>query len=297
MPVPVPAQIGIRLTDISPLMGPLTPHHGLVVARLTAWIGDAVAHTFSSWEKATSAALRSIAFDDLLWTPGNAAAGAAMRVNAETEAGDAAFRGFANEISRHFANCGQVTDEIRTRLGGFGANVAAVGGPQTFNAGGAGGVHGWMTQLPPAGDVYILDCRLGSIHLYAVEVHTLAASYLVQGYQGGYSAVWWLGQADFDIVNNVPVAGLNGIRAAWGQGAAINVGNLANALAQYLTTGNLIDWQALPFHPLQNPPRDVNPLALVCQRYQINNAAAVYAAMGGVAPTSLAGRALLTDLP
>lgn len=95
MPAPVPPEIGTRLTDISPLMGPLTAHHGLVVGRLTAWIGDAVPH----------------AFDDLLWTPVNAAAGAAMRVNAETGARAAAFRTFARDLSRHFANCGQVTDE------------------------------------------------------------------------------------------------------------------------------------------------------------------------------------------
>ncbi len=296
--VPAQGEIGTRLTEISPAMGPVTPHFGLVMARLQVWIGDGVAHVFSSWARATSAALRSMAFDDLLWSAAGAVAGAAMRVNAETEAGDGAFRNFAVSITRHFANCGQVTDEVRDRLvNRFAANLVAVAPQQVFNAAGAGAVNAWMTQVPPVGQVHLLDCRLGSIHLFVVEVHNPLTAYLVQGYQGEYSAVWWLGQTDFDIVNSVPVTGLNGVRAAWGQGAAINLANLANDLAQYLITVALNDWQQLPFDPQQNPPRDANPLTLVGQRYAITNPAAVYAAVGGVAPASLARRALLTDLP
>jgi len=288
--------IDARLIQISPAMGHGTIYPGLVTARLNLWINDNIARVFTDWDNAASSALRSLSIDGLLWVPPGG--GAALRTNAETEAGAPAFRTFMRDISRSFANCGQVTDEIRNRLTNrFGAVIAPNGAQQVFNAANANNIAAWLGALPPVGTVYLNSCMLGAIHLCVVEVPTYGNASLIQGYQGGYSAVWWLSQTPIDIVNGQPVTGLDAMRLAWGGMAAINAANLGALVDTYVANPTQNHWQALPFNPLQQPPRDANPLTFVCQRYDLTNPAAVYMAIAAVAPQSLGGHALLTNLP
>ena len=288
--------INARLIQISPAMGPGTAYPGLVTARLNLWINDNIAHVFTDWDNAASSALRSVSIDGLLWVPPGG--GAALRANAETEAGAPAFRNFMAQMSRSFANCGQVTDEVRDRLTNrFGAVIAPNGAQQVFNAANAHNIAAWLGALPPVGTVYLNSCMLGAIHLCVVEVHSNGSAYLIQGYQGGYSAVWWLSQTPIDVVNGQPVTGLDAMRGLWGGMGAINAANLGGLVGTYVVSLAQPDWQALPFNPLQQPPRDANALTFVCQRYDLTNPAAVYMAIGAVAPQSLGGHALLTNLP
>lgn len=289
------AAVRERLSEIQPGMGQDEAVSGPVLARLTAWLTDGTERAYTNWAAATTAALRSCGVDSLLYR--TAQDEAAMHALAETEARRAQYLRWSQDLGVMFGNCGRTAEYVRVWMAErYGATVQDDGG-ETFAPGAAAGLTAWLTTRPAAGSVHLLDCLWRNLHNFLVELHPDGTAYLVQGYQGAYSALWWMTDAVVDLVSGRRVADREAIRAASGGGRPIDLTALGGALTTFVNDRSRDHWRALPFDPVQTPPVTEEGNELICRRYTVTNPTTVYGSVGGVAPQSLARRTLLTTRP
>jgi hypothetical protein len=221
-----------------------------------------------------------------------------MRALAEIETNRARYLTWSQDRALIFGNCGRTAEYARLWLTGrYGAVLAPAGLPQAFALGAGAGLTAWLTTLPAAGQVHLLDCQWRNLHNFLVELHPNGTAYLAQGYQGAYSALWWETNAVVDQVNGTRVANREAIRTAWGGGQAIDLAALAGLLTNFVNVRSALNWAALPFDPVQPPPQTQEANELICTRYTVTNPATVYGNLGGASPESLTRRALLTTTP
>ncbi len=151
-----------------------------------------------------------------------------------------------------WSNCGASCQAIIELAG---ANFAQVGAAADYDAATAGALYTLLTNAPA---IYtVLDVAIYDIHEFMIDLAPGGGRFLVNGYQGGYSGLWWCG------------ASLNGANAAarplaeaWGKGQDIQqkYQTLAQRLRNLLWCGTwgghtpggttaAAVWNTLPFLP------------------------------------------------
>jgi hypothetical protein len=215
---------------------------------------------------------------------------AAWRDSALTGSG---FGDVRRNMSVVWGNCGMTTLNVMARLrNNYGATISLTD-RVTFTKDTSDGLKAAMTRKPTeSGEIFLLDCDLQGIHNFLVEVHSDGKCYLIQGYQGAYTAVWWVsaGLADPAIDKPVPSA-LVGIRSGSGGGQNIS-GSYEKLTALLLSIVNdgfnvLVDgskaWRQLPFYPDDPAPAKISDLPyLKIDLYRIRNPQAVLGSTGAL---------------
>ncbi|WP_019633062.1 hypothetical protein [Actinomadura atramentaria] len=268
-----------------------------VLATAAALIADSTGptYTYAKWADFTAAA-RDVATLTSVFNPVRDAERAIVaewrdaalaRTGAHTE--------LARRLSARWSNCGMTSVNVMTALRGNYTATISLTERFEFRYDTAGEIARELNRVPAgAGEIHLLDCDLSGIHNFVVEVHHDGSRYLVQGYQGGYSALWWVTDSVYDPVeaDTVRTEALSTLRGDWGGGrniAARHDGLVANLTALIKDGYNAVTragssvWRQLPFGP-----HDQAPLAykdapfLRVDRFVLRNPAAVRAAANGV---------------
>ena len=204
------------------------------------------------------------------------------------------FKNISQEISVKWANCAQTALNVIDRLRqNYGATISR-SATQTINGGQGGLVAPELNKVPASPDqVYILDCDLQGIHNFLVEAHSDGKRYLIQGYQGFYSAVWWSSASAYDATLDLPgPEGVTKERDSYGKGQDINAlyGRFVPLVATLVQegfnalSGGRSTWRQLPFNPADNAALAIKELPyLKVYVYIIRNPRSVYASLNGLA--------------
>ncbi|GAA2121438.1 hypothetical protein [Actinomadura alba] len=199
------------------------------------------------------------------------------------------YKDVLGRLSVLWANCGMTTVNILSRLReNYGATISHTE-RNDFTKDTVGLAVTKLKEKPAGPDeIYILDCDLGGLHNFLVEVHHDGTRYLVQGYQGGYSAIWWSSNTPYDPVEReANKSDIDQWRTDWGGGDNISdrYDELLDLLAllvqdtQATKSGKSV-WRQLPFMPGDNAALArkgaYNALDLRVDVYKLRNPAAVY---------------------
>lgn len=277
-----------------------------LITLIEGLIADAVdpaTYTYDTWDSLITAAQRLLVISMIRPVlPAEVQMAATWKTSALT--GSGAYTATLRDISMLWANCGATTGNVLTRLRvNYGATISKTEDTY-FNGGQSAGVTNKLRELPanPA-EVYIFDCDLQGIHNFLIEAHSDGRRYLVNGYQGGYSAVWWVCDSAYDPVDDrTDRRDAEEFRPAYGNGQDIAAlyNNFTNLLATMVQSGfsELVSsrpaWRLLPFRPMDPDPLKIKePPFLKVALFKIRNAQPVANTIGG-APRSLCVQATLS---
>jgi hypothetical protein len=264
---------------------------------------DQARYTFETWADLVAAGQRLLVISMTRPVlPAEVQLAAAWKESALTYSGD--YPIILRELSKTWANCGATTGNVLSRLrGNYGATVSRVEA-RYFEGGQSAGLTAKLREVPAsAAEVYIFDCDLQGIHNFLIEAHSDGRRYLVNGYQGGYSAVWWVCDSVYDPVDDrTDRRDVAELRPAYGNGQDIAAlyDNFTDMLARTVQSGfgDLIGqrpvWRLLPFRPTDEAPLKFNNLPFMqVALFKIRNAQAVTNTIGGPA-RSLCVQAVLS---
>ncbi len=284
-PLPVPGQQAIAQVEQH------APQRLVALVENCINDGTTTVYQFATWAELAEAAKRLMTISMF-----NAVTPAEQPVLTAWRAGalNASMAGARKEISVAWANCGETAKNVLTRLRvNYGATISHMTS-DTFTAATIAGLNAALTQTPPgAGEIYILDCDLQGVHNFLVEVHSNGDRYLIQGYQGAYSAPWWVSDGLYEpTAPESDLADVVNLRPVWGAG--VNIGatyaNLLPILATLVQQGysaahaGATAWPQLPFKPSDPAPTKIRDLPyLQVDRFVLRNPGVVYGNMPGVA--------------
>lgn len=189
-------------------------------------------------------------------------------------------------ISRQWANCGETTRNVLARLRDNYDATISLTEVTDFKAGTSQALAAKLNSVPgsPA-EIYILDCDLQGIHNFLVEAHSDGSRYLVQGYQGGYSALWWVTDSAADPTDDrTDRSDVLSPRKAFGNGNNITprYANFVKHLCAVVDNGFAAKiwekpvWPQLPFRPADKAVVAFNDLPyLRVSLYRVRNPQAV----------------------
>ncbi|HZR50232.1 MAG TPA: hypothetical protein VFB06_12000 [Streptosporangiaceae bacterium] len=195
------------------------------------------------------------------------------------------FKDIRNAVSVAWAKCGQTPEVVIGRLrDNYGATISKTQA-LTFKKADSDGITPAMMATPGPGEVLLLECTLEGIHTFLIEVHSSGARYLIQGYQNGYSAVWWVSSCPVDLVIDQPVPpGRADMRGASGAGKdiAASYAQVVQMVVSMVRDGYDVlvsgrsAWRQLPFDPSDNAPLAYHgEVALYVNVYRFCNPQAV----------------------
>jgi hypothetical protein len=200
----------------------------------------------------------------------------------------AGFVGVRNDISKTWANCGKTTSATLARLqDNYGATISKTEKLEFRKANSDGVAPAMLTTLPGPGEVVLLDCTLEGIHNFFIEVHGGGARYLIQGYQGGYTGVWWVSSCPVDPASasdQLVNPALTDMRMASGADKNIAVGypEFVEKLALMVRDGydalnkGYSVWRQLPFNPADHAALSFKgDVVLYVDVYRLRNQQAV----------------------
>jgi hypothetical protein len=285
-PLPAPGQQAIAQVE------PHAPQRLVTLVDNLIQDGTNTVHSFATWADLAQAARRLMTISMFnAVRPAEQQVLATWRAGALNGTGD--YTAAQREISMTWSNCGETAKNVLARLrANYGATISHVS-KDTFTSNNIAGLNGALMRVPPgAHQIYILDCDLQGVHNFLVEVHSNGDRYLVQGYQGAYSAPWWVSDGLYEPTNpETNLADVVNLRPQYGN--RVNIAgvypNLVPILAALVQHGYNTDyagtpaWRQLPFKPSDPAPTKIHDLPyLQVDLFILRNPQVVYANMPGV---------------
>ncbi|MFD0902822.1 hypothetical protein [Actinomadura sediminis] len=251
------------------------------------------AHEFATWQDLAAAARRLMSvsiFNAVL--PAEREVLKSWRASA-LEGGEAHSK-MQRELSTTWANCGTVALNAVKRLrANYGATISPIKETKCEKS--------WTAEIEDAlklkpsdqNEIYILDCTLGGIHNWLVEAHHDGKRYLIQGYQGAYSAPWWVTDALVDPADlDADLSLVEEPRKKYGvqSDIAAHYDKFIKNLSQIVTDGFNAQsrsgapvFRELPFDPADKKPAATSGFPILqVQQYTLRNPQAVRMTMPGV---------------
>ncbi len=274
-----------------------------LIERLVTDNTDQARYTFKTWADLVAAARRLLVISMMHpLLPAEVQLAAAWKASALTDSGD--YGAVLRNLSITWANCGATAGNVLTRLrGNYGATVSKAE-DRYFEGGQSAGVTAKLRELPAGpSEVYIFDCDLQGMHNFLIEAHSDGRRYLINGYQGGYSAVWWVCDSAYDPVDDrTDRRDVAEFRPVYGNGQDISsrydtFTDFIAAIVQdgfSALSGQRSVWRLLPFRPTDEGPLKIRDLPyLKVSLFKIRNAQLVAQTIGEP-PRSLAVQAVLS---
>jgi hypothetical protein len=264
---------------------------------------DQARYTFKTWADLVKAAQRLLVISMMHPVlPAEVQLASAWKVSALTDSGD--YGAVLRDLSRTWANCGATAGNVLTRLRANYAATVSKAEDRYFEGGQSAGVTAKLRELPAdPSEVYIFDCDLQGMHNFLIESHSDGRRYLINGYQGGYSAVWWVCDSAYDPVDDLTDRrDVAEFRPVYGNGQ--NISNRYDTFTDFIAaivqggfsvlSGQRSVWRLLPFRPTDDGPLKVRDLPyLKVSLFKIRNAQLVAQTIGDP-PRSLAVQAVLS---
>ncbi|MDI5936973.1 MULTISPECIES: hypothetical protein [unclassified Micromonospora] len=194
-----------------------------ILAQLVTWSGPEGKESFPSWPQAVRAAQMRVKTGGFLGERNTTV------VKSRNE-------GLFNMAmgSVNWANCGKTAENILSELKK--KHPTFVGGIESGKREKVGSGAGkrlleLLREVPPQGQILLLDCTIPFVHTFLLEVHPNGNRYLCQGYQGAYYASWWTGKDEGGLlfgeqqdnkISNDDRERLSRTRDDWGLGRSVN---------------------------------------------------------------------------
>lgn len=214
-----------------------------------------------------------------------------------------------SQIERNWFNCGRTAVCLQEDFAAVGARLHTLD-RYTYTAPSFEGFLSIFSKEYPK--PVLLDCTIDGVHTFTLELQAMDKTYLVQGYQGAYSAFWWQGLAARPQDLSLPadaspeqvqtatnrLAATRQLRDVVGRGRAMDLDTLGTyvlvPLRDLFKAGTWNEqaqtaWRRCPFFPGETTPTNGENIQLVVTAVEILNAADVYATFDADWPASLCG--------